>query len=50
VVGVVPGGAQPPAHERPIALGEVVEHVALLVADAALDRRALAKDVAHGLP
>jgi hypothetical protein len=30
---------EPPAHGRAAALGQVLEHVALLMADAALDRR-----------
>jgi hypothetical protein len=45
-----PGRPQPTTHERPIALGQVAEHVALLVPDAALHRRIGPEDVAHGLP
>ena len=44
-----PRGPQPAAHERPVALGQVAEHVALLVADAALHRRVDAEHVADGL-
>ena len=44
-----PGGSQPAAHERPVALGQMREHVSLLVADAALDRRVDAEHVADGL-
>ncbi len=50
LVGIGPGGAQPPAHAGPVALGQVVEDVALLVTDTTLNRRALAEHVTHRLP
>ncbi len=37
VIGQLPGRAQPPLDGGPVALGEVIEHVAFLVAHAALD-------------
>jgi hypothetical protein len=49
VVLARPGSAQPTLYLRPVALGEVVEHVALLVADAALHRRVHAEHVADRL-
>ncbi len=49
VVGIGPGAPQPPTHAVPVALGQVIGDVALLVADTALDRRALAEHVAHRL-
>ena len=41
--------AQPSAHERAVALGEVMQDVALLVAHAALDRRVGSEHVADRL-
>jgi hypothetical protein len=41
--------AQPPLDERAVALGEVVEHVSLFVADTALHRGVDAEDVTDGL-
>lgn len=49
VVGVAPCLAQSPAHAGPIPLGQVIEHISLLVPDATLHRRALAEHVAYGL-
>jgi len=37
VITQLPGRAQPPLDGGPVALGEVIEHVAFLVANAALD-------------
>jgi hypothetical protein len=45
-----PRGAQLALDARAVALGQVVEHVALLVANTPLDRSVDAQDVADGLP
>ncbi len=45
VVALGPGLAKAPAHAGPVALGQVIEDVALLVADAALHPRPITR---HG--
>jgi len=47
-IGLRPGRPQPAQHERPLRLGQVVGHVALLVPSAALHRGAIAEDPADG--
>jgi hypothetical protein len=49
VVGLRPRRAQPPLDRRAVALGQVVEHVALLVTHTPLDRRVAAEHVLDGL-
>jgi hypothetical protein len=49
VVGVGLCLAQPTLDRRSVAFGEMIEHVALLVADAPLHGRADAKHVTHRL-
>ena len=49
VVVSLPGPAQPPTHRGAVALGQVLEHVSLLVAHAALDGRRVAEHVADRL-
>jgi hypothetical protein len=44
-----PGSAQPAADGVALVLGQVIEHVAFLAADAALDRGVDAEDVVDGL-
>jgi hypothetical protein len=49
VITLVPGGAQPAADCGAVALGQMTKDTSLLVTDAALNRRALAKHITHGL-
>ena len=49
VIVSLPRPAHAPAHRGPRALGQVIEHVSLLVAHAALDGRRVSEHVADGL-
>jgi len=48
VAGLIPGRSQPPAHESPVAFGQMTQDIAFLVAHAALHRGVLAQNVANG--
>jgi hypothetical protein len=49
VAGLIPGRSQPPAHESPVAFGQMTQDIAFLVAHAAVYRCALAKNVSDRL-